>query len=161
MLQTFRERQKEMLLTQLGVCMLTLLRAEPPDDLVHVVVQQIRRAVPGWPALRDTTDLCLFERVIATKLDLLQMWHSADPSTGGRFPSAGRDAAGAGQVDARPFACHGWVQRGLPQEPLDGEVALVWYSFDSLNGVPLEFHDSRFGGRIQPYFKRGAPNVQV
>ena len=39
MLQTFWERQKEMVLTQLGVWMLTLPPAEPHDDYVHAAVQ--------------------------------------------------------------------------------------------------------------------------
>ena len=52
--------------------MLTLPRAEAQDDFVHAAVQQIRRAVPGWPALVNTTDQRLFECVIATQQDVLQ-----------------------------------------------------------------------------------------
>ena len=59
-LKNFCENRKEMVLTQLGVWMLTLPRAaphgRPPNDFTPVAVQQIRsrRAMPGWPALGVT-----------------------------------------------------------------------------------------------------------
>ena len=77
-----------MVLTQLGVWMLTLPRVEPPDDIVHAAVQPIRRAVPGWPALGDITDQHLFERVIAKQQDPVHVWHSLHPSAGSGFPAA-------------------------------------------------------------------------
>ena len=52
----FLWKQEELM--QLGVWMLTLPRAEPPDDFAHAAVQQIHRA---WPALGYNTDQSLHQ----------------------------------------------------------------------------------------------------
>ena len=55
-----------------------------------------------------------------------------------------RDTDGASQVDARPFAGHGRVQRSLLEELLDGWIADVWFAFACPNWAPLKI--SRFLG---------------
>ena len=73
------------------------------------------------------------------------------------------DNAGAGQVDAHPFAGHRRVQRGFLEELWASGIAHIWYALSGPNGAPLEFHDlgNQWGWRAASSHASSVPHRMI